>query len=80
MLPEEIPSVYSVDDDAARAARLLEWARRNGFRIGPMLVVGTIQMQVADIRQEKVDGPSVPEPVRSVEEEFELAHQRDDRD
>ena len=76
MIPEEIPSVYSVDDDAARAARLLEWARRHGFRIGPHLVVGSIQMQVADTRQQKIDGHAA-EPVRSVEEEFELAHAPD---
>ena len=80
MIPEEIPSVYEVDDDAARAARLLEWARRNGFRIGPHLVVGAIQMQVADMRQEKVDGAGVAAPIRSVEEEYDLAHARDERD
>ena len=73
MLPEEIPSVYAADDDAARAARLLEWARRNGFRIGPMLTVGSIHMQVADMRQQKVD-IDVASPPRSVEEEFDTLY------
>jgi hypothetical protein len=36
--------------DADAAMRLLEWARRKGFRIGPELTVGGVSMHVVDVR------------------------------
>lgn len=37
--------------DAGNAIALLEWARRRGFRIGPILEVGTVKMQIVDLQQ-----------------------------
>lgn len=38
--------------NAAHALYLLEYARKRGFRIGPVLKVGDVVLQVRDIRQE----------------------------
>ena len=38
--------------DVAKAIYLLEYARLRGFRIGPTLKIGEIDMQVRDLRQE----------------------------
>lgn len=37
--------------DAAHVIYLLEYARKRGFRIGPELKVGAIEMSVIDLRQ-----------------------------
>lgn len=38
--------------DAANAIYLLEYARKRGFRLGGTLKVGSIEMQVLDLRQQ----------------------------
>lgn len=60
--PED-KSPLAPDDDVMRAIHLLEWGRRKGVRIGPILEVGDVKMQVNDIRQlgvEKLGGKSGP--------------------
>ena len=41
------------DSDVGRLVYLLEWARRRGFRIGPTVRVGTLILQVQDLRQDE---------------------------
>lgn len=38
-------------DPVRRAIHLLEYARRQDFRIGPTLIVGDVRIEVEDIRQ-----------------------------
>ena len=44
-------SVPDVNSDAGVIVYLLEFARRRGFAIGPMIRVGKIALQVTDLRQ-----------------------------
>lgn len=43
----------SAHADVDAAMKLLEWARRKGFRIGPQLTIGAVAMQVIDVRLAK---------------------------
>lgn len=47
---EPLP-VPDAGTDVAHAIYLLEYARRNDFRVGPMIRVGSLIMQVSDLRQ-----------------------------
>lgn len=47
--------------DVGGALLILEYARARGFKVGPMLQVGGVVMQVSDTRQES--GRSHDEPV-----------------
>jgi hypothetical protein len=42
--------------DLADAIQLLEFCRRKGYVVGPMLRVGKLVMQIVDIRQRKREG------------------------
>jgi hypothetical protein len=68
-------AIYAHDDDVARLARLLDWARENGYRIGPVVEVGTVKCQVLDQRQAKLaldlNGPPSAD---TVEAEYKRAH------
>ena len=67
------------ESDLADLIQLLEYGRRKGYRIGPVVRIGKITVQVADLRQHVGDGldlapePSIweehgyPEPGKGVE-------------
>lgn len=40
-------------DDVSRTMDLLVWGRKNGFRIGPTVKVGTVEILVQDVRLDK---------------------------
>lgn len=46
------------ETDVGRLVYLLEWARKRGFRIGPAIRVGSLVLQVQDLRQD--EGSGVP--------------------
>lgn len=46
--------------DAGQLVALLEYARRRGFRIGPYVKLGSIQLQVQDLRQTEGRGVELP--------------------
>lgn len=50
-----LPADRDVDD----VMRLLLWGRAKGFRIGPIVRVGSATVQVQDIRQAKGEGAGV---------------------
>lgn len=51
------------DSDLADLIQLLEYGRRKGFVIGPMVRIGKIALQVVDARQQRGSTrPSEPEP------------------
>lgn len=52
---EAAPAKTPSSADVASAIKLLEWARAKGFRIGPTLHVGSVTMQVSDVRQLKLE-------------------------
>lgn len=60
--------------DVQAALHLLEYARSRGFRIGPAVKVGCVEMLVADIRQGKIDmgddrhGDSMPDPYEGTDD------------
>lgn len=54
---DELPKLPESHDVHA-VIYLLEYARARGFRIGPVLEIGTVRLQVADIRQAMHDGPT----------------------
>jgi hypothetical protein len=37
---------------AGQLVALLEWARRRNFKLGPMVKIGDVMVQVTDLRQE----------------------------
>lgn len=41
----------AADSDVGQLIYLLEWARLRGFRVGPMIQVGDLIVQVQDLRQ-----------------------------
>lgn len=41
------------DSDVARLIYLMEYARKRGFRIGPVVKIGETTVQVRDLRQER---------------------------
>lgn len=50
------------ETDVGRLIYLLEWARKRGFRVGPMVRCGTLILQVQDLRQtEGRDTPGAPD-------------------
>lgn len=55
-------------------AWFLEWARKRGYRIGPLLEYQGVRMQVEDLRQPKIEGvmasmvDDVPDDFRTVME------------
>lgn len=50
------------DHDVMAAIHLLEYARSRGFRVGPYLIVGSVKVQIRDVRQEKLENMGgVPE-------------------
>ena len=61
--PLPLPAANS---DLADLIQLLEYARRKHFRLGPMVRVGKIALQVGDLRQAEVYGKAadtgVPDP------------------
>lgn len=48
---EELPP--NPNADVAAAIHLLEYARSRGFRVGPVLEVGSVKMHINDLRQQK---------------------------
>jgi hypothetical protein len=46
--------VLEVDplSSAGQLVALLEWARRRNFKLGPMVKIGDVMVQVTDLRQE----------------------------
>lgn len=62
--PDEDPPLAAPgDNDVDHLMRLLSWGRANGYRIGPMVTVGNVSAQVADIRQARKDlGAEAGEP------------------
>lgn len=54
----DLPTATAADDHISRALYLLEYCRQRGFRVGPVVTVGDVTMQVEDIRQAKVEGQS----------------------
>lgn len=50
--------------DVAQLTYLLEWARIRGFRVGPMIAVGGLQLQIRDLRQheDRRDPDDTPDP------------------
>lgn len=54
--PEDDAPKLPLEDDVTRAIHLLEWARKRGFRVGPVLQVGDVKMQISDVRQVKMEG------------------------
>lgn len=49
--------------DVGQLIYLLEWARKRGFRVGPAVRVGTLVLQVQDLRQTEGSGqPGPPDP------------------
>lgn len=40
---------------------LLEWGRDRGFRIGPHVEIDGLRVQVADLRQGKIEGVVMPD-------------------
>ena len=53
----------AAESDLADLIQLLEYGRRKGFRIGPMVRIGKITVQVADMRQRAAaTAPDEPEP------------------
>lgn len=59
--PVPVPPAGS---DLAALIQLLEYGRRKGFLIGPAIRVGSIVLQVRDLRQPEAEGhaPADPEP------------------
>ena len=45
----ELPPIDPTTD-VGMLVQLLEWGRRRGFKIGPTIQVGTVTVQVEDIR------------------------------
>lgn len=41
------------DSDVARLIYLMEYGRKRGFRIGPVVKIGETTVQVRDLRQER---------------------------
>lgn len=63
------PSDRDVDD----VMRLLLWAREKGFRVGPVVRVGAVTAQVADLRQAKGEGAGqAPMPDMGIDAEYGL--------
>lgn len=62
--------------DLADLIQLLEYGRRRGFRIGPMVRLGKITLQIQDLRQTEGRGGE-PKPERSIWDEHGY---RDDAD
>lgn len=58
--------------DADAAIRLMEWAREKGFRIGPRLKVGAVELDIADIRQPNVEGGAHMPVAETPESEYGL--------
>lgn len=48
---DEMPPNPSAD--VAATIHLLEYARSRGFRVGPLLHVGSVKLQIDDLRQAK---------------------------
>lgn len=41
--------------DVDHLMRLLKWGREQGIRIGPMVTIGEVSVQVTDVRQAKLE-------------------------
>ena len=54
------PPVLDPLSDAGQLTMLLEWGRKRGFRIGPIVRLGSIQLQVQDLRQTEGRGIEPP--------------------
>lgn len=53
----------SPDSDLADLIQLIEYGRRRGIQIGPMVQVGRITTQIRDLRQDEAGGtPQDPDP------------------
>ncbi len=65
-MPPRKPEPHPVEVEVAQLKVLLEWARREGFRLGPELTVGSISVKVADLRLAKREGLRGPEPEMSI--------------
>jgi len=50
------------DSDVMQLIYLLEYARTRGFKIGPTVQIGTVIVQVADIRQAKMEQREQTQP------------------
>ena len=59
--------------DAANAIYLLEYARKRGFRLGPVIRVGAIEMQVLDLRQQMQLGSMQKDQYRDLEPGSDMA-------
>lgn len=61
MKPERKTVDLPKSDDVSRAIHLMRWARREGYRVGPTLIVGDVTMQIEDIRQSRIEAnPGLP--------------------
>lgn len=52
----------SPDSDVMQLIYLLEYGRTRGFKIGPTVQIGTVIVQVADIRQAKMEHTESAQP------------------
>lgn len=48
--------------DVVALVYLLTWARASGFRVGPTIRVGSLVLQVQDLRQARKEGRGEPLP------------------
>lgn len=51
-------------------AWFLVWCRARGYRVGPVLEYGGVRMQVADLRQPKIEGVAASEEPDDMPDEF----------
>lgn len=50
------------NDDVKAMIALLEYGRRRGFRFGPVIKIGSVELQVADLRDAKKESSSDVDP------------------
>jgi len=69
------PKDLSCTDSVERVIRLLEWARKGGYAIGPTVQVGDVIMNVQDLRlarREALRGEKGRQPERTIYQEHGL--------
>lgn len=52
--------------DLADLIQLMEWARTKGYRVGPMVRVGKLALQISDVRQREGKDRKEEEPDRGI--------------
>jgi len=71
---DEMPAPAAPGDrDVDDMMRLLLWGREKGFRVGPVVRVGAVTVQIADLRQAKGEGAGMPAaPDMGIDAEYGL--------